>query len=190
MSAEKKSNPEANATPSFKPKEAQTLTTCLWFDGDCEKAMDYYKKNFPCKLIYIQKHDNTVVHACLQFGESKIFANDVYGDNDETGPKDNTTCNMILYVEDCDAMFASAVKAGCVELKKPETHFWGDRTGKVRDPFGHSWSFATRVFTPDYSKIMEEGEKWWKTVKNLKPRKRKAAEKDEKKSAKVAKQTT
>jgi PhnB protein len=50
-----------------------------------------------------------------------------------------------LYVEDADAVFARAVAAGAVEVSPVETKFYGDRSGSLRDPFGHRWTVATHV---------------------------------------------
>ncbi len=61
-----------------------------------------------------------------------------------------------LYVEDADAFFARAVQAGAKATMPLEDAFWGDRYGKVEDPFGHQWSIAThlRDVTPEE---MEKG---------------------------------
>jgi uncharacterized glyoxalase superfamily protein PhnB len=46
-------------------------------------------------------------------------------------------------VKDVDAAFAQATGAGCTTLMPPTDMFWGDRYGKLQDPFGHQWSLAT-----------------------------------------------
>ena len=50
-----------------------------------------------------------------------------------------------LYVEDVDAFVDKAVKAGCKITMPVDDQFWGDRYGKLEDPFGHHWSVATHV---------------------------------------------
>ena len=52
---------------------------------------------------------------------------------------------MHLYVNDADAAWKRAVDAGCKVLMELEDAFWGDRYGKLRDPFGHEWSIAQHV---------------------------------------------
>jgi uncharacterized glyoxalase superfamily protein PhnB len=63
------------------------------------------------------------------------------------GPKSRggTSVTLHLYVDDADAWFARAVKAGAVVKMPLADMFWGDRYGIVEDPFGHSWSIATHV---------------------------------------------
>ena len=56
-----------------------------------------------------------------------------------------TTAGIMLYVENADAFFKQAVSAGA-QVESPLTDmFWGDRYGRLKDPFGHSWSVATHI---------------------------------------------
>jgi PhnB protein len=48
-----------------------------------------------------------------------------------------------LYVEDVDKLVSHAVAAGAKVLKPVEDQFYGDRAGKLEDPFGHVWYIAT-----------------------------------------------
>jgi PhnB protein len=50
-----------------------------------------------------------------------------------------------LYVEDCDAIYQQALKAGATSVTKPTDMSWGDRVGRVRDPTGNIWWIVTRV---------------------------------------------
>jgi PhnB protein len=52
---------------------------------------------------------------------------------------------MMVYVEDVDAVFDRAIKAGATEERKVENQFYGDRAGQFTDPFGHKWFVATHV---------------------------------------------
>jgi len=51
--------------------------------------------------------------------------------------------SMYIYVEDVDELFNNAVSAGAKVLDPVKDQFWGDRHGRVEDPFGHLWSIAT-----------------------------------------------
>jgi PhnB protein len=50
-----------------------------------------------------------------------------------------------IYIENVDAAFDRAVKAGAQVEMPVADQFWGDRYGKLKDPFGHKWSIATHV---------------------------------------------
>jgi PhnB protein len=56
-----------------------------------------------------------------------------------------TTASVFLYVEDVDATFQQAESAGAKAEMQPQDMFWGDRFGKLLDPFGHSWALATHI---------------------------------------------
>ena len=74
-----------------------------------------------------------------------------------TSPKslDGWTSAIHLYVPDADATFAQALAAGATEAMPLTDVFWGDRFGKVLDPFGHQWSIATHKADPTPEEIQE-----------------------------------
>jgi len=70
-----------------------------------------------------------------------------------------TTAGIFLYVENADAVFNQAVSAGAHVEAPMADMFWGDRYGRLKDPFGHSWSVATHkedVAPAEMSKRMQE----------------------------------
>jgi len=62
-----------------------------------------------------------------------------------------TSVGIFLYVEDVDEVVQQAIDAGATVTLPVEDQFWGDRFGKVADPFGHEWQIATRTLdlTPE-----------------------------------------
>jgi uncharacterized glyoxalase superfamily protein PhnB len=95
-----------------------------------------------------------LVHAEIQIGDSIVMMCDEMPQMQRWVSPDalrGTTIALHLYCKDVDAIFAQAVAAGCtVSLPLMDT-FWGDRFGKLTDPFGHEWSLATHKhdFTPE-----------------------------------------
>jgi uncharacterized glyoxalase superfamily protein PhnB len=80
------------------------------------------------------------------------------------GPKSlkGSPVTIHLYVDDVDGFVARAVKAGAKVTMPVEDQFWGDRYGKLEDPFGHHWSVATHVrdlSAEEMQKAMREMEK-------------------------------
>ena len=51
--------------------------------------------------------------------------------------------SILLYVDDVDALFKQAVAAGGTEVRPVADQFYGDRSGTLKDPFGHSWHLST-----------------------------------------------
>jgi PhnB protein len=91
--------------------------------------------------------DGRVPHAELQIGDSRIMLSD---ESPETGSRSpqtlgGTGSSVFLYVDDADAVFKQALAAGAKESMPLQDMFWGDRFGKLTDPFGHEWGVATHV---------------------------------------------
>ena len=88
-----------------------------------------------------------VMHAEHKIGDTKFYLGD---ESPEWGTRSPLTLggspvSLNIYTEDCDAMFNRAVKAGA-QVKMPIADmFWGDRYGKLTDPFGHEWGIATHI---------------------------------------------
>lgn len=56
-----------------------------------------------------------------------------------------TSVVLVLHIENADETFARALEAGAEQIYPLADQFYGDRAGRVRDPFGHHWIVATRV---------------------------------------------
>ncbi|MCB9730758.1 MAG: VOC family protein [Deltaproteobacteria bacterium] len=144
------------ATPAPKPVPdgMSTITTQLWFAGDCSAAIEFYRKAFGfelCEPPALGPGGKGVMHAMMQLGSGRIMMADAWPGSWEHAPDGGATAGLFLYVEDCDAVQAQAVAAGCEELFAVADMFWGDRMGKVKDPFGHCWGISTRTmdYTPE-----------------------------------------
>jgi PhnB protein len=85
-------------------------------------------------------------HAELQIGDSKLMLNDEFpGMANAPGATPVTSYSLFLYTDKVDEVFDRAVKAGAKVEMPLQNQFWGDRYGKVRDPFGHQWGLAQHV---------------------------------------------
>ncbi|MCG8456450.1 MAG: VOC family protein [Holophagales bacterium] len=129
------------------PEGFHTVTPYLIVDG-AEAAIDFYARAFGAELK--DRHltpDGKVMYASLRIGDSHIMLNDAFPEYGSRDPKGigGTAVTIHLFVEDADTVFAKAEAAGAEVLFPIQEMFWGDRFGKVKDPFGHEWSIATRV---------------------------------------------
>ncbi len=117
--------------------------------NDTRKAIEFYKRAFGAEARGIAEGpDGHVMHAEVKIGDSILMLNDEmpsYGALSPTSTNADTCVSLHLYVEDADKVFESAKAAGAVVTMPLEDQFWGDRYGKLRDPFGHSWSIATHI---------------------------------------------
>jgi PhnB protein len=129
------------------PEGQRTVTPYLCVRGGAA-AIEFYKKAFGAtELGRMQDPSGSVGHAEIQIGDSRIMLAD---ENPQQGFRSPQTIGgspvMIhLYVENVDAVFNQAVAAGAKPIRPVEDQFYGDRSGGVEDPFGHSWWIATHI---------------------------------------------
>jgi len=110
------------------------------------QAIDYYKAVFGAtELVRMPGPGGKIMHAELQIGDSRFFVNDSMGKSIPTGPEPGTSNPMYLhlYVEDVDTIYNRAIKGGARVDMPLQDMFWGDRYGKLTDPFGQQWGIAT-----------------------------------------------
>ena len=155
------------------PDGYHTVTPGL-IQKDTKKAIEFYKKAFGAEvLMSMPTPDGRVMHAEIKIGDSILFVSDEFPEwsADTKSPQTlgAVTGTVFLYVQDTDAAFKRAVDAGAKPLMPPADMFWGDRFGKVVDPFGHHWGMATHKedLTPqqmdvkrrEWEKQMAQGQK-------------------------------
>lgn len=144
------------------PKGYHSVTPAI-IVRDAAKAIDLYKEAFGAEeLDRMEGPDGSIMHAEIRIGDSRIMLGE---ENPAWGTKSPQTLGGVhgslhIYVDDADAALARAVAAGC-EVRAPmEDAFWGDRYGKVTDPFGHEWGIATRVKELTPEEMRKAGEAW------------------------------
>ena len=129
------------------PEGYHTITPHL-IVRDAARAIEFYKEAFGAKDRGVMKGpDGKVMHAELQIGDSIFMLADEMPEFGSRSPQSigGSPTGLHIYTDNVDAAFDRAVKAGAqVEMPVME-QFWGDRYGKLKDPFGHSWSVATHV---------------------------------------------
>jgi PhnB protein len=127
------------------PDGYHSLTPYLIVKGGAS-ALDYYAKAFGAKELFrMAQPDGRVGHAEMRIGDSAFMLADEFPERDIRAPQGAPPVQMMIYTEDCDAMFKRAVAAGGKELRPLTNQFYGDRSGTLADPFGHQWTIATHV---------------------------------------------
>ena len=128
------------------PEGNHSVTAGLVVKGG-KKAIEFYKAAFGARelAVMLGPDGRSVMHAELKIGDTKIYLGDEYPDMGAVSPQTlgGSPVSLNIYTEDCDAMFKSAVAAGATVKMPLADMFWGDRYGKVSDPFGHTWGIMT-----------------------------------------------
>jgi PhnB protein len=134
-----------NAKPI--PEGYHSVTPYLIIKGAAE-AIEYYKKSFGAtELFRMPTPDGKIGHAELKIGDSPIMLADEHPDLGHVGPQTlgGTPVGILIYVDDVDTIYKRAISGGGQEVKPLQDQFYGDRSGTLKDPFGHMWTIATHV---------------------------------------------
>ena len=134
----------ANVKPI--PAGYHSVTPYLIIKGAAD-AIAFYKKAFGATELFRMEHEGKVGHAEIKIGDSPIMLAD---ESTEMGYKSPTTLggtpiSIMIYVDDVDTIFKQAIAAGGEQQKPVQDQFYGDRSGTLRDPFGHVWHVATHT---------------------------------------------
>ena len=129
------------------PQGMHSVTPHLICAG-AAKAIEFYKAAFGAtETARLPGPDGRLMHAAVKIGDSQVMLVDEMPEWGALGPKSlkGSPVTIHLYVDDVDKFVDRAVKAGAKLTMPVADQFWGDRYGKLEDPFGHSWSIATHV---------------------------------------------
>lgn len=132
---------------------------------DAAKALDFYKKALGAsERMCMPGPDGKVMHAEIQIGDSVVMLADEFPEMGAKSPQTigGSPVGICLYVEDVDALFKQALAAGAKEERPVKDQFYGDRSGTLRDPFGHQWTIATHKEDLTPEEIGKRAEEWMK----------------------------
>ena len=132
---------------NFIPDGYSSITPYL-IVNDGEAALTFYKNVFGAvELMRVEAPGGKLAHAEIQLGDSRVM---LASEFPEVGAVSPTTVggspvSLLHYTEEVDEVFARAIAAGAVEERPVQDQFYGDRSGSLRDPFGHRWSISTHI---------------------------------------------
>jgi PhnB protein len=115
---------------------------------DAAAAIDFYRAAFGAvELFRLTADDGRIGHAELSIAGTTVMLSDEWPDFGVLSPPSlgGSPVKLHLYVDNCDAVVARAVAAGATLMRPVTDQFYGDRSGMIADPFGHSWFVATRT---------------------------------------------
>ena len=111
-------------------------------------AIEFYQRAFGAsETLRLAMPDGRVGHAEIRIGPAVLMLADEFPEMGFRSPRTlgGSPVTIHLYVEDVDALAARAAAAGATVRRPVEDQFYGDRTVKLEDPFGHIWAFATHT---------------------------------------------
>lgn len=129
------------------PEGYHTVTPYLTLKN-APAAIDFYKKAFGAvELMRLAGPDGTIMHAEIKIGDSPIMLAEEMPQYGNKSPQalGGSPVGLAVYIPDVDAAFSKAVAAGAAVERPVMDQFYGDRSGTVKDPFGHTWTLATHT---------------------------------------------
>ena len=132
----------------------------LSVDGASE-AIAFYTNAFGAReRARMDGPEGKIAHAELEIGGSVVMLADPFPQSSCRPPTElgGTSVTVFMYVEDVDAAVERAVGAGATVTMAVDDMFWGDRWGKITDPFGHEWELATRKEDLTPEEMQKRGE--------------------------------
>lgn len=142
------------------PDGYHTLTAYLTVRGASD-AIEFYKRAFGAiELFRLNTPDGKIAHGEFKIGDSMFMISDENPECNIASPEKlgGSPVTLHLYVADAGATFSDAIKAGAKETMPLANQFWGDRMGKIVDPFGHQWLIATHIEDVDPSEFQSRME--------------------------------
>jgi len=120
------------------PDGYHSVTPVLTVEG-AAKLIGFLERAFGAEeLMRVPGPRGAITHAEVRIGNSIVMLTDAVRE----APMPSS---IFLYVDDADAAYESALKAGATSLARPADMFWGDRFARVKDPVGNVWAIATHV---------------------------------------------
>jgi PhnB protein len=129
------------------PDGYHSITPYLIVD-DAAKALQFYEKAFGAtELMRIEGPDGRIGHAEMKIGDSAIMLADEYPTMGYRSPTSlgGAGVSLMVYVDKADETFQQALSCGAQEIQPVKDQFYGDRSGTVKDPFGHVWTISTHM---------------------------------------------
>jgi PhnB protein len=135
--------PEVRAIPDG----YHSVQPYLYFKSTAD-AIAFYTKAFGAtERLRMAGNDGRIGHAEIEIGDSCVMMAD---ENPQWGALSvehygGAPMSLMIYVEDCDAVYRKALAAGAKSLREPADQFYGDRMAGVADPFGFQWFIGTHI---------------------------------------------
>jgi PhnB protein len=143
------------------PEGYHSITPAITCKG-AAKALDFYKQAFGAtEKARMEGPGGLIMHAEIVIGDSPIMLADEFpGMSAAPNPNAPPSFSLNYYTDKVDAAFDRAVKAGCKVVMPLQDQFWGDRYGKLQDPFGHTWGLLQHIEDVPMEEMEQRSKAW------------------------------
>jgi PhnB protein len=153
--------------PSYIPAGYHTANACLVVRA-AARAIEFYKEAFGAiELMRLDDPSGNIIHAQIKIGDSPIDIAPEYAPHNLSPQSLGGSAVPIgLYVEDVDALTERAIAAGAKVIFPIANQFYGDRGGRLQDPFGHMWIVSTHREDMTPQEMSRRAEEWMKEMQS------------------------
>ena len=135
--------------PDTAPAAGQILMVIPYLRvRDANSAIAFYQRAFGATEVFrLSEPNGRIGHAELMFGSTVVMISDEYPEHGIQSPLafNGTGAMLQLQVKNVDEVFQRAVAAGATVTMAPQDQFYGQRSAKLRDPFGHEWGLGQEI---------------------------------------------
>lgn len=158
-------------SPKTIPEGYHSINTYLVV-RNADRAIEFYKKAFGAEERFRMygPDGKAIMHAELKIGDSIFMLSEESKEMKAHSPESigGSPVSMYVYVRDVDQIFNQAVSEGATVLKPVNDQFYGDRSGYLKDPFGHLWSIATHKKDLSPDELRKAGEAFFEEMSKMK----------------------
>jgi PhnB protein len=158
-------------SPKTIPEGYHSINTYLVV-RNADRAIEFYKKAFGAEERFRMSGPDgkAIMHAELKIGDSIFMLSEESKEMKAHSPESigGSPVSMYVYVRDVDQIFNQAVSEGATVLKPVNDQFYGDRSGYLKDPFGHLWSIATHKKDLSPDELRKAGEAFFEEMSKMK----------------------
>jgi uncharacterized glyoxalase superfamily protein PhnB len=133
---------------------------------DGNAAIEFYKQAFGAvENLRLSEPSGRVAHAELKLGPSTLMLSDEYPEHGIHAPQENapTGCGVHLHVDNVDTLVKQAVEAGATVTMEAQDQFYGERSARLRDPFGHEWLIGQQIEELSHEEIQRRFDAMFET---------------------------
>jgi PhnB protein len=158
-------------SPKTIPEGYHSINTYLVV-RNADRAIEFYKKAFGAEERFRMygPDGKAIMHAELKIGDSIFMLSEESKEMKAHSPESigGSPVSLYVYVRDVDQIFNQAVSEGATVLKPVNDQFYGDRSGYLKDPFGHLWSIATHKKDLSPDELRQAGEAFFEEMSKMK----------------------
>lgn len=141
--------------PNWVPSGYKTVNIYLMVK-DAERALRFYNSVFGAETtLMLKTPDGIVAHSEFKIFDTIIMLAEQTQENPDPLTMGGTPVIVHLYVGDAEEVFTAAVDAGCEVIYPLKEQFYGDKAGRVKDPFGHHWIISRHLETLSPAEIQK-----------------------------------